>query len=64
MLEGVVEDEVEVRWEVEQVISSNGQYEDYQGDGEHGRGGVVPVDEVMGRWPVGWVGGSSRLEVG
>ena len=49
----MVGDEVDVQWEVAQEISRVGLSECHQGDGEHDRGGAVPVDGVLGRWPVG-----------
>ena len=52
-LGGVAGDEVEVQWEIEREISSVGLSEGHQGGGEYGRGGAVPVDGVLGRWPVG-----------
>ena len=52
-LGGVVGDEVEVQREIEREISSVGLSEGHQGGGEHDRGGAVPVDGVLEKWPVG-----------
>ena len=52
-LGGVVGDEVVVPWEIERGISNVDLSGGLQGGGERGRGGAVPVDGVLERWPVG-----------